>query len=150
MAATKHDLEFLKRAVELSRQVPSDTSTFRVGALIVKDGVELSHGFSLELGPHTHAEENALAKIDGRHLGGATIYSSLEPCSERLSGKRSCVSRIIAAGISRVVFAAHEPALFVQCRGEGQLKEAGVEVVMLGELAPQVREINAHLGASWA
>lgn len=86
-----------------------------------------------------HAEEVAIlrAEAEGISLVGGTLYSTLEPCSERLSGLRSCTSRIIGSGIKRVVFGAHEPydpQLKITCEGAKILAEAGIEVVHLPEL----------------
>lgn len=142
----EQDLHFLRLAIELSKSAEPRPASYRVGALIVQNGVELSRGFSLEMGEGTHAEQNALSKLGADHLSDLTLYSSLEPCSERLSGKTTCTARIIEARISRVVFALKEPAIFVKCQGERFLKEAGIAVLVLDELAEQVREINSHLG----
>jgi len=59
--------------------------------------------------------ESALAKLDADdpRLKDATTYSTLEPCSERMSMRPTCVELIIAAGIPRVVIAWREPSLFV-------------------------------------
>lgn len=142
----EQDLHFLGLAIELSNSAEPRPTSYRVGALIVQHGVELSRGFSLELGEGTHAEQNALSKLGADRLSDLTLYSSLEPCSERLSGSKSCTARIIEARISRVVFALREPANFVKCQGERLLIEAGIEVLVLDELAEQVRETNSHLG----
>ena len=92
----------------------------------------MSRGFSREGGdPLVHAEESALGKLaagDPR-LAGATIYSTLEPCSQRKSRPRTCTQLIIAAGLRRVVIAWREPALFVaDAQGYELLAAAGLEV----------------------
>jgi diaminohydroxyphosphoribosylaminopyrimidine deaminase/5-amino-6-(5-phosphoribosylamino)uracil reductase len=69
----------------------------------------------------------------------------MEPCSARASRPRSCTQLILAAGISRVVFAWREPSIFVEGRGAELLTAGGVEVVELPELAAAVREVNQHL-----
>ncbi|MQA84058.1 MAG: 5-amino-6-(5-phosphoribosylamino)uracil reductase [Streptosporangiales bacterium] len=144
---TQADRLWLRKAIELSRNCPPSTTAFSVGAIIVDaDGV-VATGYSRERDPRDHAEEAALTKVapaDPR-LAGATLYSSLEPCSSRASRPRSCTELILAAGIRRVVFAWREPAIFVDPRGARNLSDAGVEVVELSDLADRVREINAHL-----
>ncbi|MFJ4923468.1 hypothetical protein [Streptomyces sp. NPDC088725] len=73
-----------------------------------------------------------LAKLpaDDPRLQGATLYSSLEPCSERRSRPRTCTRLVLDAGIPRVVIAWREPDLFVVgCEGVELLAAAGVEVV---------------------
>lgn len=144
------DRAWMARAIELSRLCPPVADRFNVGAVLVDcAGQEISTGFSREGGdPHVHAEESALAKLtpgDAR-LRTATLYSTLEPCSERSSHPVPCARLVIAAGIPRVVIAWREPALLVaDCQGVEQMAAAGVEVVELGELASAAREVNAHL-----
>ena len=64
-------------------------------------------------------------------LNECTLYSSLEPCGERLSGKKTCVERISETGIKKVVFGAYEPDKFVKGKGAKLLKQAGLEAVYL-------------------
>ena len=76
---------------------------------------------------------------------GSTVYSSLEPCGARSSRPHPCAELIVSAGITRVVFAWHEPPLFVTPSGAAVLRAAGVEVVEVPELAAAARRPNAHL-----
>ncbi|GAA4211119.1 dCMP deaminase [Actinocatenispora rupis] len=139
------DRYWLRVAVEEARHCPPSTGAFSVGAVVVAaDGTELARGYSREVDEHVHAEESALAKLGGS-APGATVYSSLEPCSRRRSRPRTCTQLIVASGAARVVFAWREPALFVDCHGAEELAAAGLTVVELPELAPLVREVNAHL-----
>jgi diaminohydroxyphosphoribosylaminopyrimidine deaminase/5-amino-6-(5-phosphoribosylamino)uracil reductase len=94
-----------------------------------------------------HAEESALLRAAGDwRLRGATLYSTLEPCSKRRHRPHAtCTGLIIAAGIPRVVIAWREPDLFVACEGVALLTAAGVEVVELPEFAAAARGANAHL-----
>ncbi len=139
------DPAFLADAVALADRCPPST-TFRVGALVVDArGVRLAAGWSGRRDPHDHAEESALADLDGVDLTGATVYSSLEPCSSRASRAVSCTQLILDAGIARVVYAWREPALFVECVGDELLRAAGLEVHELSEFAPSVRAANTHL-----
>jgi diaminohydroxyphosphoribosylaminopyrimidine deaminase / 5-amino-6-(5-phosphoribosylamino)uracil reductase len=78
-------------------------------------------------------------------LAGATIYSSLEPCGQRLSRPKSCAQLIVEAGIRRVVYGWREPSLFVPGDGDELLRAAGVEVVEFGELAERAVRPNRHL-----
>ncbi|GAB2751293.1 5-amino-6-(5-phosphoribosylamino)uracil reductase [Amycolatopsis magusensis] len=142
---TDHDL--LAKAIALGDECPPST-TFRVGAVITAaDGSILATGHSGETDPHDHAEEAALAKLaaDDPRLAGATMYTSLEPCSSRRSRPKTCTTLILDAGIPRVVFAWREPTLFVDCVGAETLTAAGVTVTELPDLAPAVRTTNAHL-----
>ena len=141
------DHRFLRWAVELSRLCPPSDSAFSVGAVVVgEDGEVLTTGFSREQEYHDHAEEVPLRKLgpDPR-LRHATLYSSLVPCGARASRPVTCVGRIVAAGIPRVVFAWREPRLFTDGEGAEQLRAAGVAVTEVPELAERAAAVNAHL-----
>jgi len=141
-----NDRALLLRAVELARRCPPSESAFSVGALVAgPDGGVLAEGWSRRDDGKVHAEEAALGDLGGVVPRGATVYSSLEPCSVRASRPRTCTQLILAAGVERVVFAWREPSLFVDCEGAELLRAAGLEVVELGELADAAREPNQHL-----
>ena len=161
--ASPDDLRWMDLAIRLAWQAPLSLGAYSVGAVIVgADGREVSRGCSREGGdPLVHAEESALAKLGGRGRlpGGATLYSTLEPCSQRKSRPRSCTELILATrcpsgngttrdnGITRVVMAWREPPLFVaDCQGVELLRQAGVAVTELAELAELARAPNRHLG----
>ena len=144
------DARWMELAVELARQCPPSTTAFSVGAIIVgADGSELARGYSREgTDPQVHAEEAALAKLDAgdERLSGATVYSTLEPCSQRSAHRVPCAELILKAGVARVVIAWREPPLFVaNCQGVELLDAAGLEVIELPQFADAAREPNAHL-----
>lgn len=150
---TEHDHHYwMTRAIELARLSPAVTGAFSVGAVIVADGVEISNGYSRETDPKVHAEESALDKLEPNdpRLGRATIYSTLEPCSERAAATRPpCTDRIITAGIPTIVIAWREPATFVEnCVGVEKLRQHGRTVIELPELAEAAMEMNRHLDLS--
>jgi diaminohydroxyphosphoribosylaminopyrimidine deaminase/5-amino-6-(5-phosphoribosylamino)uracil reductase len=143
------DERWMLTAIELAWRCPPSDTAYSVGAVIVAaDGAELSRGFSREDDPLVHAEESALRKLatgDPR-LAGATIYSTLEPCSRRKSRPRSCTELIIASGISRVVIAWREPSLFVaDAQGAELLSRAGITVDELNRYADRAEAPNRHL-----
>ena len=115
-----NDQNFINIAKEISSA--SKCVSRRVGAVIVKDGRILSTGYNgTPAGfinccdywdnKHTsqhhqwsktyeiHAEMNAIiwAAREGISIDGATIYVTLEPCSD-------CSKNIIASGIKRIVY----------------------------------------------
>ena len=144
------DGRWMRFAVSLAGQCPPSDTAFSVGAIIVDaDGTELSRGFSRESGdPLVHAEEAALGKLPPGEprLAGATIFSTLEPCSWRKSRPRTCTELIIAAGLRRVVIAWREPALFVaDARGYELLSRAGLTVTELPEFTADAIAPNRHL-----
>lgn len=136
-------------AIELSRRAPRTPTNYAVGAIVVDHrGVPLATGHTGEAGPRDHAEEVALAKLAGRpgtDLSRATVYSSLEPCTTRRSRPGTCADLILAAGVGRVVIALREPLVFADCHGVEHLREHGVRVIEIGELAALVRQVNAHV-----
>jgi diaminohydroxyphosphoribosylaminopyrimidine deaminase/5-amino-6-(5-phosphoribosylamino)uracil reductase len=77
-----------------------------VGAVVVRDGVEISSGWHAEFGG-VHAEAMALAAA-GAAAHGATLYVTLEPCAH-VGKQPPCVDAILAAGITRVVVATRDP-----------------------------------------
>ena len=92
-----------------------------------------------------HAEAAVLAKA-GAGARGATLYTTLEPCTA-FAGKRTppCTDAIIAAGIGRVVIGITDPDERVAGRGVEALRRAGIEVdvgvcadEVLAQLAPYV------------
>lgn len=101
----------------------------RVGALIVRDGRVVGRGAHLEPGT-AHAEALALAAA-GDLARGATIYSTLEPCSHQ-GRTPPCADAIVAAGVTRAVVALRDPNPLVDGRGLEKLRRGGVEVVLLG------------------
>jgi diaminohydroxyphosphoribosylaminopyrimidine deaminase / 5-amino-6-(5-phosphoribosylamino)uracil reductase len=142
------DRDWLAEAIALSRLCPPSTTAYAVGAVVVDpEGGELARGYSRETDPYDHAEESALAKLSGSlvDLTGATLYSSLEPCTARRSRTRTCTELIIAAGLRRVVFALREPPVLAECHGVELLEAAGVEVVEIDDLGDLVRAVNREL-----
>ncbi len=104
------DRPFCQQAVELGRKsAPENDGEPHpyVGAVIVKDGKVVSTGYRGETGEGRHAEFCALKKlnddVDNVDLSGCTVYTKLEPCSERKKSKIACATRLIDAKAERVV-----------------------------------------------
>jgi pyrimidine deaminase RibD-like protein len=152
-AAGSDDRTWLRQAIELSRCSPPSATAFSVGAILVgASGAVIATGYSRERDSHDHAEQVALTKAAdsgtvpaGPVLAAATLYSSLEPCLSRASYPVPCAELIRRAGIRRVVLAWREPPVFAPGGGAAWLREQGVTVVEVPDLAQQVRVINAHL-----
>jgi len=143
------DHRWMNLAIELSKLCPVVERAYAVGAVLVDaNGEELARGWSRETDEFVHAEESALAKLpaDDPRLAGSTLYSTMEPCSQRRSRPRTCARLILDRPIPRIVIAYREPAHFVaDCQGVELLEAAGRSVVELPDLAEAVRAVNAHL-----
>lgn len=141
------DIKYLQEAIDESHKCKPSATAYRVGAVIVTSAGEKFSGYTHETNSVNHAEEEAIAKAlaNNAKLEGATIYSSMEPCSKRSSKPKSCSQLIIENRFSRVVYALAEPSYFVDCEGDSILRKAAVEVEVIESLAPQVLEINSHI-----
>jgi diaminohydroxyphosphoribosylaminopyrimidine deaminase / 5-amino-6-(5-phosphoribosylamino)uracil reductase len=136
---TARDAAFMRRALELARRGWATTHPNpMVGAVLVRDGDIVGEGFHTAYGaPHAEVEAIRVAGDDAR---GATLYVTLEPCAHH--GKTPpCTDAILAAGISRVVFAAADPTVEAG-GGAAVLRAAGVDVTG-GMEADAARALNA-------
>ena len=116
-----------------------------VGAVIVRDETVLSDGATHTYGG-PHAEVDAIAKAPARLLPGATLYTTLEPCSHH--GKTGpCTEAIINAKIRRVVIGVEDPDPLVAGTGVAALRDAGIDVsvgVEADEVKLQLRPYLHH------
>src|SRR5438552_18681854 len=97
------DVTYIRRTFELAEKGVGLTSPgAMVGAVIVKDGQIIGEGFYTYNGVR-HAEVIALMKAGGA-AKGATVYTSLEPCSHQ-GRTLPCAQALIEAGVSKVVTA---------------------------------------------
>jgi diaminohydroxyphosphoribosylaminopyrimidine deaminase/5-amino-6-(5-phosphoribosylamino)uracil reductase len=107
-------------------------------AIVSRRGELLGRGHTLGPG-EDHAEIAAArdAQARGHSVVGATLYSTLEPCS--FHGRTPACSRSIAdRGIARVVLGMRDPHPRVDGQGIRILRDAGIEVIE-GVCEPQVR-----------
>ncbi len=121
------DASYMERALFHAARGSGRTSPNPlVGAVVVSaDGVVVGQGFHERAG-EAHAEVHAL-EAAASQARGATLYSTLEPCCHQ--GRTGpCVSRIVAAGITRVVAAVQDPNPAVRGRGFAYLRANGVAV----------------------
>lgn len=113
-----------------------------VGCVLVRDGVVVGEGATAD-GGTPHAEERALVGVDARD---AIAYVTLEPCSQRSAGGKSCAQLLIEAGVREIVIATRDP--HPQGRGLELLEAAGVRV-SVGFCEDEARAINADFIAKW-
>jgi pyrimidine deaminase RibD-like protein len=149
---TPHDRQYCTMAVELARKSVHENDGEAhpyVGAVVVKDGSILATGYRGETGEGRHGEYCALRKInddvDNVDLSGCTVYTTLEPCSIRKSGKTPCTTRLINGKVARVVYglADKDETVF----GHSSLDEAGIEV---GLFPKTLRQELLTLNKKWS
>jgi len=133
------DSHYMQEALQLAEQgLYSTDPNPRVGCVLVKDGVVVGRGAHLAAGT-PHAEVHALLEA-GASARGADAYVTLEPCCHH--GRTGpCAEALIAAGVSRVVFALEDADPKVSGGGAQRLREAGIEVVS-GVLAAPALALN--------
>jgi diaminohydroxyphosphoribosylaminopyrimidine deaminase / 5-amino-6-(5-phosphoribosylamino)uracil reductase len=130
----------MREALDLARKGRSLASPNPlVGALVVRDGEVVGRGFHTFAGLH-HAELIALA-LAGDKARGSTLYLNLEPCSHH-GRTPPCVDAIIRAGVARVVAPISDPNPLVAGQGFAKLREAGVEVEIAEDFAPEAEKLN--------
>jgi pyrimidine deaminase RibD-like protein len=137
---------FMEMAVEEARKSkPEDDQVHpMVGVVVVKNGEVLATAHRGELGKGDHAEFTALQKkLRDVPIAGATVYTTLEPCTNRSPSKTPCVDRLIERQVKRVVIGMPDPHRTVYGEGWAKLREAGIKTVDFpGDLMAQVKEMN--------
>lgn len=98
-----------------------------VGCVIVASGGEVVGEGATGEGGRPHAEERALDQAGGL-ARGATAYVTLEPCAERSTGQASCSTRLVDAGVARVVIACTDASVLAGGHGTSRLSAAGLVV----------------------
>jgi pyrimidine deaminase RibD-like protein len=115
----------------------------KVGAVVVKDGKVLSTAHRGEV-PGNHAEFTALERnLPDVAVAGATVYTTLEPCTTRNPPKIPCADRLIERRVARVVIGILDPDDRIRGKGQRKLSNAGIETSLFPhDLAMEVEELN--------
>jgi diaminohydroxyphosphoribosylaminopyrimidine deaminase/5-amino-6-(5-phosphoribosylamino)uracil reductase len=129
MKVQDKDIRFMRYAIELGKLAQGKTGDNPyVGCVIVKNGKIIGEGNTQPEGlPHAEAMAITNAKRGNYEVNGATLYSTVEPCS--FYGRTpSCAIAIIKEKISRVVVGIRDPDSRVNGRGIALLKKAGIQI----------------------
>ena len=111
-----------------------------VGAIIVKDGIIMSRGWTQPKGI-PHAEIHAINQIrNKKDIKGAHLYCTLEPCTHK--GKTSpCVDQIIKMGFSKVIISQIDKNPLIHGKSIKKLKKAGIKVIVRS-FGQEIRNLN--------
>lgn len=134
----------MELAIKVARESHGDASSPRVGAVAVLKGNVLGTGFRGEVEAGEHAEYTLLERhLPDAPLTGATVYTTLEPCTTRNPKKVPCVDRLIQRKIGRVVIGMLDPNPLISGLGWRKLRNANIDSVMFpGDLASRLEELN--------
>ncbi|KAI1326724.1 cytidine deaminase-like protein [Xylariaceae sp. FL0255] len=147
---------YMRLALSLATKSPPKQTNYRVGAVVVDISTNqiLATGYTLELPGNTHAEQCCIEKLAEKYsvttaslsdvLPEIILYTTVEPCSLRLSGNTPCVDRILALGgkIKTVYVGVQEPETFVsENSSRKKLENAGISVVLVDGLAKDILDV---------
>jgi pyrimidine deaminase RibD-like protein len=140
------DDRFARMAIEEARKSVSENDGRphpKVGAVVVKDGQVLATAHRGEA-KGNHAEFIALEKrLADAAVAGATVYTTLEPCTTRNHPKIPCVERLIERKVKRVVIGMLDPDPRITGRGQRRLRSASIVTDFFAhELMTEVEELN--------
>jgi diaminohydroxyphosphoribosylaminopyrimidine deaminase/5-amino-6-(5-phosphoribosylamino)uracil reductase len=123
---------------------PGKARTPRVGAVLVKDDRLLGEAFRGEVDAGDHAEFVLLdKKLADADLANATVYTTLEPCTERSEGKKPCADRLIERQVGTVFIGMYDPDPRVAGKGWERLRSADIKLRdFTEELRREVQELN--------
>lgn len=144
-ASEPDDSEFARLAIEEARKSVSEDGRVhpRVGVVVVKDGQVLATAHRGEF-PQCHAEYIALEKkLADVPLAGATVYTTLEPCTSRNHPKVPCAVRLAERRVGRVLIGMLDPDDRISGRGQRALRKAGIATELFPhELMAEVEDLN--------
>ena len=146
LLARRLDIECMLKAVDEARKSTTKDAPDkpRVGAVVAREGRMVASAHRGEIEKGQHAEYTLLElKCPNEVFAGATVFTTLEPCTTRNAPKRPCVQWLIARKISRVVIGMLDPDERIRGRGVLALRKANIQVDLFPpDLMTQLEELN--------
>jgi pyrimidine deaminase RibD-like protein len=144
--ASANDRKFCELAVREARNSISEDDGRprpKVGAVVVRNEEVLGAAHRGER-PKNHAEYIALEiKLSETSLAGATVYTTLEPCTSRNPPKVPCAQRLVERKVARVFIGMLDPNPDIQGNGVKVLRQANIEVQFFPkDLMVELEELN--------
>lgn len=125
------DFEWMRLAVEIGKKSVSEDRKDpapMVGAVLVKNNTLLGTAYRGMSTTGGHAEFSLFESLKDVDLSGATLYTTLEPCSRRGSTKTPCAQRVIDRGIKEVVIGIYDPNPKIYREGWKMLRDSGIDL----------------------
>ena len=111
-AGMSDDLKHMRAAIEQAKQSKDEDHRNhpKVGVVVVSKEGTVTAAYRGEIGHGDHAEFTVLEKkLKDSTLRGATVYTTLEPCTTRNHPKVPCAQRLIERRVERVVIGMLDP-----------------------------------------
>ena len=146
MEAREADRRFMQLSIELAKMSVDEDSRVhpKVGVVVVRGGKILAKASRGRGNPGAHAEFIALeSDLAHETVAGATVYTTLEPCTTRNHPKVPCAERLIERKVARVSIGMLDPDLRISGKGQRRLREANIETDFFpADLMAAVEELN--------
>lgn len=136
----------IKKAIEVAAKcTPEDDRIHpKVGAVVIKGDEIVCTAYRGELSAGVHAEYTALVKkCKDKDLTGATLITTLEPCTSRRHDKKPCALHVIEKGIKKVIIGMLDPNREIRGKGVLYLQARNVQVEFFpSDYQDEVRRLN--------
>lgn len=136
----------MRLAIDASKRCKSEDGKVspKVGVVVVKDGQLLAVAYRGERALGDHAEFTAIETIlGGEVLAGATVFTTLEPCTTRNHPKVGCALRLVERKVAHVFIGMLDPNPNICGRGVRLLRDHNIATDLFPlDLAAEVEDLN--------